>query len=160
MTLIDGYNLLHALGMAPKPGGMSLERSRLRMLEWLAGELGDASADVGVIFDSRMMTGDTEQTHRGIWMRFSRGQTADDLIEELIRQEPVPARLTVVSNDHRIQIAAKRRGCLFWDCEQFVDSLPSLKKKPPEVPQVEIGEKPLAPSVVEMDEWLRRFGAK
>lgn len=160
MTLIDGYNLLHALGMAPKPGGMSLERSRLRMLEWLAGELGEEAADVGVIFDSQMMTGDNEQTHRGIWMRFSRGQSADDLIEELIRQEPVPARLTVVSNDHRIQVAAKRRGCLFWDCEQFVDWLQSLAKKPREEPRAEVGEKPLAPSGVEMDEWLRRFGAK
>ena len=28
--LIDGYNLLHAIGWAPKPGGVSLERSRLR----------------------------------------------------------------------------------------------------------------------------------
>ena len=160
MTLIDGYNLLHALGMAPKPGGMSLERSRLRMIEWLAAELSEeARSDIGVIFDSRMTTGDVEQVHRGIWIRFSRGQSADDLIEELIGQEPVPARLTVVSNDHRIQIAAKRRGCVFWDCEQFMDRLTLLATNSA-APQAEESEKPPAPTDAEMDEWMRRFGAR
>ena len=113
--LIDGYNLLHAIGWAPARG-VSLQRSRLRLLDWLATELQDRVENVSAVFDSAQDWGGNETIHRGIHLRFSRGETADDLIEKIIRDEPLPAALTVVSNDHRLQQAARRRGCVSWNC--------------------------------------------
>ena len=48
--------------------------------------------------------------HGGITVIFARGyDDADELIEELIASNSTPRRLTVVSSDHRIQRAARRR---------------------------------------------------
>ena len=158
--LIDGYNLLHALGMAPKPGGLSLERARLRMIEWLAGEIGAEKANVSIVFDSANPRGGGEQSHRGLYMRFSQGQTADDLIEQLILDERVPAELTVVSNDHRLQQAARRSGCVSWKCEQYVDWLLSRKNRPPVESKESADDKPETTSDAEMEEWLKKFGER
>ena len=48
--------------------------------------------------------------HRGLTVRFAvRYEEADRLIEELIRADSAPRRLVVVSSDHRLQRAARRR---------------------------------------------------
>ncbi|MCE9532953.1 MAG: NYN domain-containing protein [Planctomycetes bacterium] len=154
--LIDGYNLQHALGMAPRASGSSLEKARLRFIEWLSVELGPAAADVLVIFDSRQKNGDADLTHRNILMRFSHGQTADDLIEQIVRDEKSPTRLTVVSNDHRVLQAGRRRGCPAWTCGEFVDWLAERKtvKQKLETPN----EKPDIIASDDIAEWLKKFG--
>jgi predicted RNA-binding protein with PIN domain len=155
--LIDGYNLLHAMGWAPKPGGISLERSRLRLIDWLASSLGAQSADVLIVFDAVHGRGQTETVHHGIRIEFSVGQTADDLIESLIAGYQPPAQLTVVSNDHRIQQAARRRGVNAWTCGEYVDWLTT--KKPTTAPSIaaKATEKPDLPTSQEIDDWLQRF---
>ena len=45
------------------------------------------------------------------------------LIEELIRNEASPRLLTVVSDDHRIQHAARRRGCVVLGCLDYYERL-------------------------------------
>ncbi len=156
--LIDGYNLMHALGMAPAPGSASLARSRLRFVDWLAVESHGKAANLSVVFDSVHAAGGGEQTHRGIQLRFADARTADDLIEEIIRAEPVPARLTVVSNDHRLLTAATRGGCVAWTCGKFVDWLQTRTKSTSDTVRQE-PEKPAVPSGAEMVEWLERFGS-
>lgn len=155
--LIDGYNLMHALGMAPTAGGLSLERSRFRFVDWLAVELGERSTTVTLVFDSNRSSNSGEQVHRGIEMKFADARTADDHIEEMIQAEQTPGTLTIVSNDNRLQAAAARRRCIAWTCGQFVDWLqkrPTIHtdSRPPAQ-----DEKPAAPSRSEMTEWLRRF---
>jgi predicted RNA-binding protein with PIN domain len=154
MILVDGYNLLHALGMAPRPGGMSLERARVRFAEWLAIEMGPRVSLLKVVFDGRDRGGPNEHQHRGVRMIFSAGEKADDLIERMIRDEPNPARLTVVSSDSRIAHAARRRGCAAQTCGEFLDSL----SPPPRAPSsaMEKPEKPDTPGD-EIDEWLKAF---
>src|SRR5262245_49061467 len=52
--LIDGYNLLYALGLARKNGGRAAwDRARRVLLDWLADQLGPAAPDVTVIFDAQ-----------------------------------------------------------------------------------------------------------
>ena len=155
--LIDGYNLLHALGLGPRAIGLSLERSRSRLIEWLARELGERSNDVCVVFDSRCTRAQSEQTDRGVPILYSSGQTADDVIEDLIRKERTPAQLTIVSNDNRLQQAAERGGCAAFTCADFVDWLqtPDRQTKAPRAPT---DEKPSGLSRDEMDEWLKHFG--
>jgi uncharacterized protein len=157
--LIDGYNLLHAMGWAPKPGGMSLERSRLRLVEWLSTLLGAQSADVVVCFDAIHGRGPTiEAVHRGIRMRYALGETADDLIEKIIADHHRPAHLAVVSNDHRIQQAARRRGATVLTCGEYVDRITEKRITTAEPEPVKIAEKPDVPSSAEVDDWLKRFG--
>jgi predicted RNA-binding protein with PIN domain len=156
--LIDGYNLLHALGMAPRAGTSSLERARLRMLEWLSSRLGERKPDICLVFDSRNQRGGGQQEFRGLRICFSKRESADDLIEELIRDEADPAGLTVISNDRRLQHAASRRSCASWNCGQFIDWLLQGDNQHPPAPRPEIHDKPEGPSGDEMEEWLKRFG--
>jgi predicted RNA-binding protein with PIN domain len=142
--------------MAPKAGGLSLERARARFVDWLAVELGDRASAVTMIFDSNRPAGGT-QTHRGIELKFADACTADDLIEELIDAELVPGRLTIVSNDNRLQAAAIRRRGISWNCGEFIDWLQMRTSAPPDAVPKSEEEKPSAPSRSEMDEWLQRF---
>ena len=157
--LIDGYNLMHALGMAPTLGGLSLERSRFRFVDWLAVELGDRSSTVTVVFDSNRTSSGGPQSHRGMELRFADARTADDVIEEMIRNEQFPSELTIVSNDNRLQAAAMRRQCVSWTCGQFVDWIQRRMEVESDPSPPSPDEKPVAPLRSEMDEWLRRFEA-
>jgi uncharacterized protein len=157
--LIDGYNLLHALGMAPRAGAVSLKRSRSRLLDWLSNQLGAREDDVCIVFDSKHKSDGAAQAHGAIHVRFASRETADDLIERIVREESAPAALTVVSNDHRIQQAATRRGCAYWDCNTFIDWL--QRRDATELtpkPSAERSDKPDTPTDAEVEDWLRRFG--
>lgn len=125
--LIDGYNLMGALGLIQgKLAPSGLQQGRRTILDLLADHFQNDAAAVLVIFDAaRSPRGASpEQQHRGIQVRFAKGRDeADDLLEELIRDHPTPAKLTVVSSDHRVQRAARRRDERFLDCQAFLDWL-------------------------------------
>jgi predicted RNA-binding protein with PIN domain len=48
---------------------------------------------------------------------------ADDLLEEMISSHSAPKNLAVVSSDRRVQAAAKRRGSLALESQQWLDDL-------------------------------------
>jgi len=63
--------------------------------------------------------------HGSLAVRFARrGGTADELLEELIAEEPDPRNLLVVSSDHRVQRAARQRGAEFVDSDIWWRELP------------------------------------
>ena len=121
--LIDGYNLMHAvglLGQGTPPGG--LDRARLRLLDWLADTTAGRRCTLRVIFDAHAAREPSqESTHRGVRIRFAFRQTADELIEILLATVSHPKRVTVVSNDHQVRDAARRRGSAALTCSEFVD---------------------------------------
>lgn len=131
--LIDGYNLIHALGfLCGKAGPGDLERARLRLLDLLRAKFGDQAGHLTVVFDTSH-GGRTPQAidHGGINVYFSSaGQEADDLIEEFIRRSSVPKRLTVVSSDHRLQKAARRRHAVAMSCGEFMDWMQQRRQTP------------------------------
>src|SRR5262249_15341791 len=63
---------------------------------------------------------------------FAVGQTADDLIEELLRADPTPARTAVVSSDRRLKQAARRRGARALGCMAYLEEL--ARPRPPAAP--------------------------
>jgi predicted RNA-binding protein with PIN domain len=158
--LIDGYNLMHAVGMLRKgvPEG-ELARSRTRFLNWLADASKERNALLRVVFDAiNSPRASAESEHRGVRVLFAFHRTADDLIEELLAAEGMPSQVTVVSNDTRIQMAGHRRGSAVDTCEQFVDWLIEEKDthlSPTPVPQPDKPE-PTA-SADEMAAWLSAF---
>jgi hypothetical protein len=153
--LIDGYNLLHALGVLHgQKGPKVLERARQRLLNLLRGHFGERSGDVTLVFDAAQAPADAieAQDYHGLHVRFAVHQhQADDLIEELIRKESAPGRLTVVSDDRRLQQAGKRRRCGVQGCGEFLDLIvkPDRKTKAPPA-------KPDAPAK-DRDHWLKEF---
>ena len=156
--LIDGYNLLHAVGLARKGRGRAgWDAARRQLLDWLADQLGDAAGTVTVVFDAQHAAGGlVEEAHRGLRVVRDRGRSADDLIEDLLRAERSPETLAVVSNDTRERDAATRRGAGVRKCGEFVDEL--LEPKRASLPAEPAAEKDVRPSAAETAEWLRTFG--
>ncbi|MCI0380112.1 MAG: NYN domain-containing protein [Gemmataceae bacterium] len=158
--LIDGYNLLHAMGVLNgKLGPRGLERARLRLLGLLAGSFGEASNDVTVVFDAAQAPAGLapEHEHKGLQVRFAaREQEADDLIEDLVAHHSTPKCLYVVSDDRRLQSAARRKGAAPMACAVFLDYLDDIRKKAKPA-QVREQEKPRRLSDKEISDWLQEF---
>jgi hypothetical protein len=81
---------------------------------------------------------------------------ADDLIEDLIRQHSAPRQLTVVSDDHRIQQAARRRHCVALNCAAYLDLL-QRQRRLPSTASFKETDKPAGVSGAEAQRWLREF---
>lgn len=126
--LIDGYNLMFEFGLLQpldEPGALRQARDRLlsRLVEWLGAQ---KATQTTIVFDAKRAPANLadEFVVRGIQVRFARGHDeADDLIEELIRVATAPQRLLIVSSDHRIQRAAKRRRARIIDCDEWLMQL-------------------------------------
>src|SRR6056297_1890983 len=122
VLLIVGYNVIAPVA-APARGGVPhwLELERRQLIERLAKHLPKhIAARTCVVFDAKQSPKDqpAEFRHSGITVRFAVDYPeADDLLEELIRRHSTPKGLTVVSSDHRVQAAARRRraGCFDAD---------------------------------------------
>jgi predicted RNA-binding protein with PIN domain len=155
--LIDGYNLLQASGVFGSTGRTSLEASREALLDWLGEVLSDAQRQrTTIVFDAREAPPGLPRSaeKHGIQIHFApRGREADDVLEELIRNHSSPRALIVVSSDHRLHRAARRRRASAVDSDQWVAEVRARRSegkwKPPS------GEK-LGPD--ELKKWLDEFG--
>ena len=159
--LIDGYNLLYALGLARKNGGRAAwDRARRVLLDWLADRHGAAAGNVTVIFDAQnSLGGVVEEKHRGLRVLRDRGRTADDMIEDLLREEKSPETLTVVSNDGRVREAAQRRGAAVRKCNEYLDELLGPKQPTrPDRTADPAADKDVLPTADERAAWERAFG--
>jgi uncharacterized protein len=163
--LIDGYNLMHAAGLAvaEHTGPKAMEAARKRFLDWIADSPALRKATephaIRILFDAQNAHKDYgTKTYRGLVTTFTFQATADDYIEDIVSREPHPEQLNVVSNDHRLERAAKRAKCLAMSCEAFLDWLaeppasPTLSRNPNAVAM----EKPV-PSAEELAEFLDVF---
>lgn len=159
--LIDGYNLMYAagiIGRSPARGG--LERSRLALLNFVA-ESAPATElpTTTIVFDSRSAPPGLPRklTHRGMTVLFATTyESADELIEELIRADHAPRRLTVVSSDHRLQRAARRRRAKAIDSDRWYEDIlrqHASRGSPEPVAPL----KPSVPAAGEVEYWLNQF---
>jgi hypothetical protein len=162
LYIIDGYNLLNVADVpVPLRGRANLEKARLALLNFLAESLDPEEVpQTLVVFDAHDPPSGLprEMRHKGLLVRFSpRDEDADTLIEELIREDTSPRRLTVVSSDHRIQRAAKRRRARAVDSDVwFAEVLRARRER-----QQTAAEGPERPSGPLLEEdvryWLREF---
>ncbi|MCA9083608.1 MAG: NYN domain-containing protein [Planctomycetaceae bacterium] len=128
--LIDGYNLMHAAGLARSryaPGVLENCRHQLHvLLKKLLAE--DVRHRTTIVYDAFQSTSteQTRQEYHGISIRFAehRGD-ADAQIEHLCAKHPSPRQLLIVSSDHRLQRAAQKRKSLWIDSEEFLEQIQS-----------------------------------
>ena len=158
--IIDGYNLLHAVGIhAARRGPQNLEGARGMLLQFLAAALSTKVLQrTTVVFDSGPNAPrglPCTIVEQGMTVRFSAGyENADALIEELILACSAPRGLTVVSSDHRIQRAARRRRAEAIDSDLWYARIFQTKSETINLRT----DKPLAPQTAEeVEQWIKKF---
>jgi uncharacterized protein len=168
--IIDGYNLMHAAGMARlRYGPGELERCRHRFLRYLALHLPQAQRErTTIVFDAHDAPpgAPARSVWQGMEILFARADgDADALIEQLLQHHSAPRRIRLVSSDHRLQRAAQKRRAAFIDSELFFDELErhgAVGKMPTEPPPSQppanpkYGGTPIPAE--EVEEWLHIFG--
>ncbi len=159
--LIDGYNLIHALGLIQRRVAEGeLETARRRLLEFLVKSFAADAGRVTVVFDAKQAPRGVkrQQVFHGLHVDFApKKLSADDRIEELIEQAREPRRLVVISNDGRIQNAAKRRRAQSWTHEDLLDFIDKKRVgTKQEVPPQGDAESPDL-TTEEMKRWLTEF---
>ena len=140
-----------------KVGPHGLEKARLSLLSRLCGDHGDNTADVTVVFDASGAPPGAvaEEEYRGIHIRYALDGEADDVIETLIQREATPRQLTIVSDDHRLQQAGRRRRCPVLGCLDYLDERARQRRRKPAA--TEVSGKPESVSGAEVQHWLREF---
>ena len=157
--LIDGYNLLHAAGLAQtsyRPN--ELRRQREKLLRLIARQLTPAElARATVIFDARDPAIDRPHRTRiaGLAVVFARPEgDADLVISRWLDQHPAPRHVTLVSGDRVLQRAARGVGAQWQESTDFWKELADRsRRRTPPAP-----EKPESLSAAEAGEWSRWFG--
>ena len=104
--IVDGYNVTKR-GFAE----MSLEQQRKRLITGLGGIAAQTGDEVTVVFDGAERVHGLPPAPRGVRVLFSRkGDTADELIRQLVRAEPAGRPLVVVSSDREVADGVRRHG--------------------------------------------------
>ena len=115
LLLIDGYNVVAPVAPPKRdPDGRWLQRERMKLIGRLVDHLTDFQRqNTCVVFDAAKPPEGRSSSFlvEGISICFAvEHAEADDLLEEMIAAHTAPRNLMVVSSDHRVQAAAKRRG--------------------------------------------------
>jgi len=160
--IIDGYNLLHTVGILDtKVGPKTLEKARDRLLGILARHLeGETRKRTTVVFDSQEQGLPNQFTSHDVLVEFANDYaSADEMIMLLVRRHSAPKQLTVVSSDHQIQRVVLARGAKSIDSDVWLDSLTQSSNKPAGHINPEITDKPVSGQVdVDIEYWKEQMG--
>jgi len=160
--LIDGYNVMYALGLLGKRlGPDGFRKVRTRFLNDLADALGAVEAHLTtVVFDAADPPADLPRatTHKGLSVVFAvDDENADERIVRLIAEHSSPRTLAVVSSDHHIRRAATRRKARSLTADAFLAELDARKRRKPVEPATRDRDRERAPSPEEAAYWLNEF---
>ena len=152
--IVDGYNVIHADAELKQLLGAGIDRARGELVDWLSDYVGMRDVRVTVVFDGRGGLMDSEAVVGGrLQLVYSaRGQSADDVIVEMIESHPNPREFIVVTSD-MADIGRKTRalGATLMSSRDFlarIDQPPAARNHRAEQSQGE----------VDVDYWLDQFG--
>jgi predicted RNA-binding protein with PIN domain len=104
--IVDGYNVTKR-GFAE----MSLEHQRKRLITGLGGIAAQTGDEITCVFDGAERVHGLPPAPRGVRVLFShKGDTADELIRQLVRAEPAGRPIVVVSSDREVADGVRRHG--------------------------------------------------
>ena len=170
LLLIDGYNVVSPTAPPTRSDPMWLHRERMQLISRLTSHLSlETCKRTCVVFDAANPPRDRPSRFAigGIDIRFAVDHPeADDLIEEIIAEHSAPKQLTVVSSDHRVQVASRRRGATPFDSQEWLDDLLSGKARlVKQVGRAGQGGRDDVPDDAkpkvnqdEVDDWMDKFG--
>ncbi|MEZ6147200.1 MAG: NYN domain-containing protein [Planctomycetaceae bacterium] len=126
--LIDGYNVLHAAGLARRSYGPGeFEKRRANLIRMIAQQLSARERRrTTIVFDASdrsVLPSPPKEVYDVLVLFADEGGDADATIERLIQENSAPRRLCVISSDHRLQKAARRRRAKFLDSDVFLQRL-------------------------------------
>ncbi len=132
--ILDGYNVMHAAGLGNfRSQQGALQNARSALLGLIADSLTDRERTrTHVVFDAMNAPTGVARTYQvhALKVEFAApGHDADTVIEDLIRDHNSPRQVRIVSSDHRIQKAAKRRRCRFVDSEVWLNELHKRRER-------------------------------
>ncbi len=97
--------------------------------------------------------------HRGLRVHFAPNPgDADELIEQLILADHSPRKLIVVSSDHRLQRAARRRRATAIDSDVWYADILRRRVARQKPPDADVPKPPGPLSESEVTYWLGKFG--
>ena len=155
MIIIDGHNLLHSIVK------LSEEAESINDVQlcWIISKYMKAIREKGeIIFDG---TGPRDKSHfdniANLEVCFAGlGTDADSVIENKIKANTAPKRLSIVSSDRRLRDAARSRKATAVKSEVFWDNLQKQLKRKKPVKEPEAKRTGLSES--ETKQWLEIFG--
>jgi predicted RNA-binding protein with PIN domain len=153
--LIDGYNLLWAVH---KLGDDSESITDVQMCKIVSGYLKQTGESGEIVFDGigpPDKSGFDNMENLEVFFT-GLGVDADSVIENKIRANTAPRRLTVVSSDRRVRDAARARKAVAVKSDRFFEQVgKQLRKK---TRNVEPQAKQQGLSEGETEQWLKFFG--
>mgnify|MGYP000580743778 CR=1 FL=1 len=158
--VVDGNNLIFALsevGVEVDRGGLFRLLSRfIRSRKNLTRKTTSRKV-MCLVFDGPAPYGPLAKQFEDdyIDVKFAPASTADKIILEYISTDSAPRLLTVVSTDHEIRTAAKRRRCKSKSSEEFARILLRMLQKPPRHTPAEPPEKRIGLTPEQARAWLK-----
>ncbi len=157
--LIDGNNLMHALGMVRQ--GMNThnwESAQRNLFDWLVARV-LTFGEVCVVFDFENRYSE-KGDYQGLEILAARPpQKADEVIQLLVKETLHPHALIVVSNDMDVRTSGKRKGVRGLRSFEFIDWVDNLPKKKAQQTQAK-GAKSRSQVLSEEEDkefWLKKF---
>jgi len=163
LFLIDGYNLWWASeDIGPDNEVGTLEAARQSLIQWLLDTLTtELAKKTVVVYDAKNPPANRTNlfNYQGLLVHFAVGYPdADTLMESYIDVHTAPRNLTVVSSDHRVQRAAKRRRAQAIDSNVWYQRI-NHEMKAKRVAQKTDRSKPNQKlEEFEVNAWLQNFG--
>ena len=155
MIIIDGHNLLHSIVKLHEDSGPISDVK----LCWIISRYLKAIGETGeIVFDGAGPRDKSQFDNIANLEVFfaGLGSDADTVIEDKIRANSAPRRLSIISSDRRLRDAARTRKATAIKSEVFWDNLQKqLKRKKPEK-EPEAKRSGLTES--ETQQWLDIFG--
>lgn len=155
MIIIDGHNLLHSFVKLHEDS----EQISDVQLCWIVSRYMKAVGETGeIIFDG---TGPRDKSHfdniANLEVFFAGlGNDADTVIEDKIKANTAPKRLSIVSSDRRIRDTARTRKANAIKSEVFWDNIQKQRRQKKPVKEPEAKRSGLTES--ETKQWLDIFG--
>ncbi len=157
MLVIDGYNLIRRNQSAFRHLP-DLEAQRSHLLKILHSAPNIARKKILVVFDGSDLAERGRKIHfRNIQVIFSgHHRSADQVIQEFIRQRAAREEMEVVTSDREIQRTARDHGVKIWEADRFWQHLhrseegDSQESEPSRYPDRELSDQ-------EVQDWLKLF---
>jgi predicted RNA-binding protein with PIN domain len=155
-VIVDGYNVIHAEKNLKRTMKSDIRGARQGLIELITSYLKRKNVQITLVFDGRGGLTDVEIPLPGkLQVLFScTGQTADELILEILRRSSNPRRYTVVTSDMAdIGRAARAMGSEIVPSSEFLERLtrqPDIKENGEQEPEL----------ADDVDYWMDKFSKR